>query len=135
MTKEELSKALPHPFGQIVLGGGSIDYRCSGCKDHEFIGKLGYECHMNGDCSMTSSDLPAISFSSYGDWGTFFELWAEGNDRQVFHDMYREGIIKLWRGSFSIGGKSYIYVEGDGYQYYDDELKSWLYVAESPFKK
>lgn len=130
MTKSELSKVLPEPFNHIVLLG-DIDYKSSG-GDHAFVKKLGYVPKMGGDCSYSAEGLPWFSLSSYGDWGTMFGRTTDVG-RRIFHDMWKEGVIELWRGNwYDCNGNQYVY--DGGYRMYDRKEKRWKDI-ENPFNQ
>lgn len=130
MTKEDLAKVLPEPFNFFALNG-SIDYRCKGGRDHDYIRKLGYEAHMGSDCGMRCKDIPWFEFSSYGDWGTMFDDTTDLG-RQIFYDMWRSGIITLWRGrTYTLDGRTIDYEDGKFTMC--DENHKWVEI-NNPFE-
>lgn len=130
MTREELANALPEPFNFFALHG-SIDYRCEDGRDHAYVKKLGYETHSNPDSSSSCSDIPWFQFSSYG-WGTMFGD-TDDNGRQIFYDMWKAGIITLWRGRTYPGDYSVIDYENGVFKKYDPYEHKWGEIP-NPFK-
>ena len=78
----------------------SIDYRVKeSCADHKYIkDNYGFEIKMNYDCTFTCKELPGLSLSSYGDWGTLYLDGKEGSlSQKIFDEMINKGIIFIWR--------------------------------------
>ena len=131
---------LESPFKEAFENGDSIDYKLvKGAKktDHTFVKELGFESHMNSDCSYSAAGLPGLSLSSYGDWGTIFVDWADDNVKKIFLDMCNEGIIIPWRVSKYVReGKNTVSYDYDerGWRKHSEELGKWV-ETESPYKK
>ena len=130
---------LHYPFDYAFEHGHSIDYKCSGGKDHRFVEKLGYKPEMISDCTYHAPGLNGFSLSSYGDWGTFFGKWADGTSRKIFLDMYEQGLIELWKITAYIHDENgevqwYSYTEGHGWIMFSEKKKEWI-NTEDPFKK
>ena len=115
---------LPHPFNTAFDRGDSIDYKCAG-GDHEYVRKLGYTPKMNGDCSYSAPGLKGFSLSSYGDWGTFYPIWADEKERDMFLDMFEQNIISLWRIRAYVKHVTHDYADGE-WKKYDKELETWV---------
>lgn len=129
MTKEELTRILPKPFNYFVLNG-SIDYKCNG-RDHTFLEKLGYMIRMRSDGTYLCDKIPWFSLSSHG-WGTMFSDTSD-EGRQIFHDMWKSGIIKLWRGRiFTLTGDVIDYENGK-FVAYDKTIQKWVKI-NNPFE-
>lgn len=131
---------LESPFKEAFENGDSIDYKLvkwAKKTDHTFVKELGYESHMNSDCSYSAAGLPGLSLSSYGDWGTIFVSWADDNVKKIFLDMCNEGIISPWRvRTYVREGKDVTTYDYDerGWTKYDKQLEKWV-STESPYTK
>lgn len=129
ITKDKLAELLPKPFSYFALCG-SIDYKCNRGADHAYLKQLGYEAHMKRDCSMQCTDIPWFEFSSYGDWGTMFDDTTDLG-RQIFYDMWKSGIITLWRGrTYTPDGRTIDYEDGKFTMC--DENHKWVEI-NNPF--
>ena len=127
---------LESPFKEAFENGDSIDYKLvKGAEktDHDVVKEMGYKINMNSDCSFTSSGLPGLSLSSYGDWGTIHVNWTDDNVKKIFLDMCNEGIITPWRVRVYVKGVMYDYDERV-WTKYDDKLGKWV-LTESPYTK
>lgn len=131
---------LESPFKEAFENGDSIDYKLvEGAKktDHTFVKELGYESHMNSDCSYSAAGLPGLSLSSYGDWGTIFVDWADDNVKKIFLDMCNGGIITPWRvRTYIREGKDVTTYDYDerGWTKHDNKLGKWV-STKSPYTK
>lgn len=127
---------LPEPFQTALEKSNTavIDYKST--KDHEWLKEHGFDLRMSSDCSYNVSKngkiLCALSATSYGDWGSYFQCADIDNKAlEVFLDMYDEGIITLWRLSVYLNKKAYFYY---------NETKQWIdvqtgEVCQFPFAK
>ena len=122
---KEIIETFEEPFRSTALSCDifSFDYKLNeGKNDHRYLKKHGYHCHMGDDCSYYVDGLKNLSPTSYGDWGTIFNLFdeekTEGYNKSFceFCKMYEEGIVKLWRMRTFINSITY---------YYNDEEKTW----------
>lgn len=132
---EEIINSFPEPFKSATkIKGFDFDYKVEPINgvypDHEFLEKHGYKLEMAHDCAYYVNGLRHLNASSYGDWGTVYSNIHEGEETFegynksfcVFCEMYKEGIIKLWRIRFCISSIEYEY---------DDETKIWRKTAET----
>lgn len=129
---------LPYPFDYAFEHSHSIDYKCDDGKDHRFVENLGFKPKMNSDCTYSAPGLKGFSLSSYGDWGTFYSNWANDGDCKIFLDMYKQGIIKLWRIRAYLPNEkgetqTYDYEEGHGWRTYNKGANEWQ-QCKDPFK-
>ena len=135
-----MNYTLPSPFKEAFECGDSIDYKLvKGAKktDHIFVKELGYESHINYDCTYSAAGLPGLSLSSYGDWGTIFVSWTDDNVKKIFLDMCNEGIIAPWRvRTYIREGKDVTTYDYDerGWTKHDNKLGNWV-STESPYTK
>lgn len=127
MTRMELIEQLPQPWCDIMKVG-SIDYKSKGGV-YSFAKTRGYETKMAADCSCYCENLPWFNFPSYGDWGTCFNRTTDDGIRLLV-DMWKEGIISLWRGRVHKDGYTYDYEDGNWTTYKDDH---WM-KCESPLE-
>ena len=125
MTRIELIEQLPQPFCDIMKVG-SIDYKSNG-RVHSFAQKRGYETKMASDCTYYCENLPWFNFPSYGDWGTCFNRTTDEGIKLLV-DMWKDGIITLWRGRVYKDGNTYDYEDGGWTTYRDGH---WV-KCESP---
>ena len=131
---------LESPFKEAFERGDSIDYKSvpgSRRSDHDVVREMGYEPHMNSDCSYSASGLPGLSLTSYGDWGTIFVDWANKTVKKMFLDMCNEGIIVPWRvRTYIHEGKDVITYDYDerGWTKYDKTISKWVSTT-SPYTK
>lgn len=83
-------------LGEPFASARTIDFKTtSPLSDHKYLESLGYHIKSHQDCSC-SCELPGLSVSSYGDWGTIYS-WASDETWKVFLDMVEKKIIKVWR--------------------------------------
>lgn len=106
LNKEDRMKKLQFPFNK----SDSIDFLTENASDHDYLEKNGYELVFNADSSYSVKELPGLSPSSYGNWGTLYKLFASKNAVDVFLDMVDKGIVKIWRTHHN--GKLYEIVNG-----------------------
>ena len=131
---------LESPFKEAFERGDSIDYKSvpgSRRSDHDVAREMGYEPHMNSDCSYSAAGLPGLSLTSYGDWGTIFVDWANKTVKKMFLDMCNEGIIVPWRvRTYIHEGKDVITYDYDerGWTKYDKTISKWVSTT-SPYTK
>jgi len=137
---EEIISKFPEPFRSVVCSGYnfSIDYRSDA--DHKYLKEHGYTIHMGGDCSNYVEELKYLNATSYGNWGTLYSGNGEYDDTEnymkcldVFCDMVKKGIVRLWRIRMYIDKVAYNY-DGDTKRWtkYDSEKKEWV-ECENPF--
>lgn len=133
MTTEEIIYTFPEPFRTAAKQARfSFDYTLKeGMNDHEWLKGHGYEAHMANDCSFYVKNLPNLSPTSYGDWGTIFvglfdDEVKDGYEKSfsVFCQMYDEGVVLLWRITIYIDKIHYVYNEHNK-TWAKYENKSW----------
>lgn len=131
----DIIKMLPEPFRGALKSKESIyfDYKVDNKSDHTYLKERGYELCWGADCSCYIRGLNGFYPSSYG-WGTFYfnKKDSKDNDKvfDLFCQMYKEGIIKLWRIGFYKENKKYDCVEQynyeDGHWRKNDVFKGWI---------
>ena len=132
MTKEEISEVIetfPEPFKTAARKERfSFDYLLNkGRSDHAWLKEHGYEPIFGSDCSYYVAGLNGLNATSYGDWGSVCNYWDE-ESFDAFCQMYKEGIVRLWRITYYKNRQSYSYADGNWKTYYNGE---WI-DCESP---
>lgn len=128
---DKFKEFIPEPYFSILKNGGNVDYNDKTHRVNDYVEKLGYNTHMNSDCSYTADGLHGMTLVSYGDWGTIYASWADENAYTIFTDLIKLGIINLWRGGLYVDSNHYVYQNGE-WSTYSKEFKSWI-PAEQPF--
>ena len=137
--KEIISK-FSEPFRSVLRSGYvfSIDYMSD--TDHEYLREHGYTIQMGADCSNYVNELKYLNATSYGNWGTLYSGNGEYDDADnyikcldVFCDMFKKEIVRLWRIRVYIDKVAYNY-DGDIERWtkYDSEKKEWV-ECKNPF--
>lgn len=113
-----VSSKIQYPFNKAIELGHSVDYKCPKGADHSYVKYLGYTIEGHSDCSYSCKELPGLSLTSYGDWGTLYD-WATEATMQVFNYLVESGDIQLWRIT------AYITRNGDVVSYSYEEGRGW----------
>lgn len=81
-----------------------IDYYAPKCVDHEFVKNYGgkdYKIVHNPDSSNTVEQLPGLTLSSFGDWGSIFFPMANTESKTVFFEMMEKDLIQVIEVKFN----------------------------------
>ena len=123
----EKENKLPEPFNTALKRKATIDYtvQCEsdGVPDHNYVRSLGYRIVSNSDTTSEAVGLIGITLSGYGNWGTLFPVLSNDDSIKVFIDMYKKGIIQLWRIRDFVDGKNYNYSVGDRWTVFDTDTR------------
>ena len=127
MEKENM---LPEPFNTALKRKATIDYivQCEsdGVPDHNYVRDLGYKVVSKSDCTYEAAGLEGLTLSGYGNWGSLFPMFSDDESVKAFIDMYKKGIIQLWRIRDYVDGKRYNYSIGDRWTVFDTDTRKYV---------